>query len=607
MSVSGVPASRSRHAVIVTAASALALVLLVVASAFIGQADVAPSSVFRAFWTADDALARTILFDFRLPRIVLAVLVGSQLAVSGALLQGVTRNALASPDIIGVTAGAGLVAVVMILAVPGAPLAAVPFAALFGGAGTGALVYALAWKKGVSPERLALTGIAVTAVAQAGVTAIVTLFVENNDVLLALQWLSGSLYGKQWDPVLLVLPWSVVGLTLAFVLSHKVDVLLLGEEAATGLGMRVQIARITLVGTAVALAASAVAVVGTIAFVGLIVPHAVRILVGSRHRVVVPLSAFRLRDEGVSGRNSDGGVGRSLFHISDHATEDEDLCVMEARATTNDDARSGHSLRTAGVDLGYDFVVVRDLDLDIDMGAITSIVGPNGCGKSTTLRALSRLLKPMRGVVYLDGKLIAQYPTKEVARRLAMLPQGPSTPEGLTVEDLVWHGRYPHQGFLGSKTADDAEAVEWALEQTRLVDFTDRQLDSLSGGERQRAWVAMALAQQTPILLLDEPTTFMDLGHQLEVLELLQTLNTGSGITIVMVLHELNQASRYSDTMIAMSAGEIWARGTPAEVLTETLLREVFGVDAAVSIDPRFNKPVFIALGRADSRGEASE
>ena len=292
MSVSGVPASRSRHAVIVTAASALALVLLVVASAFIGQADVAPSSVFRAFWTADDALARTILFDFRLPRIVLAVLVGSQLAVSGALLQGVTRNALASPDIIGVTAGAGLVAVVMILAVPGAPLAAVPFAALFGGAGTGALVYALAWKKGVSPERLALTGIAVTAVAQAGVTAIVTLFVENNDVLLALQWLSGSLYGKQWDPVLLVLPWSVVGLTLAFVLSHKVDVLLLGEEAATGLGMRVQIARITLVGTAVALAASAVAVVGTIAFVGLIVPHAVRILVGSRHRVVVPLSAI---------------------------------------------------------------------------------------------------------------------------------------------------------------------------------------------------------------------------------------------------------------------------------------------------------------------------
>ena len=291
MSVPRFPGSRSRRAVIVTAASVSALVLLIVVSAFVGQADVAPSTLFRSFWSAEDALARTILIDFRLPRIVLAILVGSQLAVSGAILQGVTRNALASPDIIGVTAGASLVAVVMILAVPGVPLTAVPFAALFGGAATGALVYALAWKKGVSPERLALTGIAVTAVAQAGVTAIVTLFVENNDVLLALQWLSGSLYGKQWDPVMLILPWSVVGLTLAFVLAHKVDLLLLGEEAATGLGMRVQLARIALVGTAVALAASAVAAVGTIAFVGLIVPHAVRILIGSRHRVVVPMSA----------------------------------------------------------------------------------------------------------------------------------------------------------------------------------------------------------------------------------------------------------------------------------------------------------------------------
>ena len=258
-----------------------------------------------------------------------------------------------------------------------------------------------------------------------------------------------------------------------------------------------------------------------------------------------------------------------------------------------------HELTAVGVDLGYDFVVVRDLDLAIDVGAVTSIVGPNGCGKSTMLRALSRLLKPMRGVVYLDGKLITDYPTKEVARRLAMLPQGPSTPEGITVESLVWHGRYPHQGFLGSRASEDAEAVEWALDQTHLTQFASRQLDSLSGGERQRAWIAMALTQQTPILFLDEPTTFLDLGHQLEVLELLQTLNEDSGITIVMVLHELNQAARYSDTMIVMNAGRIWARGSPAEVLTESLLREVFGVDAAVSIDPRFGKPVFIPLGRS--------
>lgn len=264
------------------------------------------------------------------------------------------------------------------------------------------------------------------------------------------------------------------------------------------------------------------------------------------------------------------------------------------------DIDTSHSLSAVGVDLGYDEVVVADMDLDIGVGAITSIVGPNGCGKSTTLRALSRLLKPMKGTVYLDGKVINEYATKEVARRLAMLPQGPSTPEGLTVEGLVWHGRYPHQGFLGSKSAQDAEAVEWALEQTELRHYATRQLDELSGGERQRAWIAMALAQQTPILLLDEPTTFLDLGHQLEVLELLQVLNESQGITIVMVLHELNQASRYSDTMVAMKDGLIWSQGHPSEVLTEDLLRDVFGVEASVSVDPRFDKPVFIPLRRSD-------
>jgi len=259
-----------------------------------------------------------------------------------------------------------------------------------------------------------------------------------------------------------------------------------------------------------------------------------------------------------------------------------------------------HELSARGLDLGYDEkIVVTDLDLTISMGHVTSIVGPNGCGKSTTLRALSRLLKPLAGSVVLDGKAITEYHTKEVARRLGMLPQGPSTPEGLTVEGLVWHGRYPHQGFLGSRSEDDAEAVEWALAQTHLEEFGGRLMDSLSGGERQRAWIAMALAQQTPILLLDEPTTFLDLGHQLEVLELLGRLNRDQGITIIMVLHELNQASRYSDVMVAMNRGKIWAEGSPVDVLTESLLLEVFGVDASVRVDPSFSKPVFVPLGRA--------
>ncbi len=257
-------------------------------------------------------------------------------------------------------------------------------------------------------------------------------------------------------------------------------------------------------------------------------------------------------------------------------------------------------LRTSDLTLGYDDrIVVRSLDLTFPIGRITAVVGPNGSGKSTIIRAAARLLRPKGGAVFLDGKAIARIPTKEVARRLAVLPQGPSSPEGLTVERLVWNGRYPHQGFLGTSSAADAEAVAWALRQTHLEDFSERTLDALSGGERQRAWIAMALAQQTPILILDEPTTFLDLGHQLEVLELLGELNERQGMTVIMVLHELNQAARYSDHMVAVQAGSIWRQGTPDEVMTKELLEVVFGVHADVRVDEISGKPYCVPLSRA--------
>jgi len=257
-------------------------------------------------------------------------------------------------------------------------------------------------------------------------------------------------------------------------------------------------------------------------------------------------------------------------------------------------------LRADHLTLGYDRrIVVTDLDLTFPIGKVTAVVGPNGSGKSTIVRATARLLRPKGGMVLLDGKAIARMPTKEVARRLAVLPQGPSSPEGLTVERLVWNGRYPHQGFLGAGSTTDAEAVKWALHETNLEAFADRPLDALSGGERQRAWIAMALAQQTPILLLDEPTTFLDLGHQLEVLELIRDLNANQGMTVVMVLHELNQAARYSDHMVAVSHGDIWRQGTPAEVLTRELLVDVFGVHAEVNIDPTSGKPYCVPTARA--------
>ena len=257
------------------------------------------------------------------------------------------------------------------------------------------------------------------------------------------------------------------------------------------------------------------------------------------------------------------------------------------------------ALTTRKLTLAYDGKPIIDtLDLAIPAGKITVLVGPNGCGKSTLLKGLGRLLKPKGGVVYLDNASISQLPTKVVAKRLGLLPQGPMAPEGLTVRDLVAQGRYPHQGWLQQWSIEDERQVEAALAITELEDLAARPIDSLSGGQRQRAWIAMTLAQNTQILLLDEPTTFLDLAHQIEVLDLLYDLNQREGRTIVMVLHELNQACRYGDHLIAMKEGQIYAQGQPSQVMTESLVREVFGLDCRVVNDPVAGTPLCIPIGR---------
>ena len=260
---------------------------------------------------------------------------------------------------------------------------------------------------------------------------------------------------------------------------------------------------------------------------------------------------------------------------------------------------ASHSLSAEALTLSYgDRIIVENLDLAIPPGSITAIVGANGCGKSTLLRALARLIPPRAGQVVLDGKALHGRPTKEIARTLGLLPQSPIAPEGIAVADLVGRGRHPHQKLLARWSAHDYDVVAQALAATGVADLAERSADELSGGQRQRVWIAMALAQETDILLLDEPTTFLDVAHQIEVLDLLTDLNRERGTTIVMVLHDINMAARYADHLFALRGGEIVASGRPTEVVTDRLIREVFDLDALVVRDPVSGTPIVLPRGR---------
>jgi len=257
------------------------------------------------------------------------------------------------------------------------------------------------------------------------------------------------------------------------------------------------------------------------------------------------------------------------------------------------------TLQARSLSVAYDRAPVLDgLDLELPRGRVTAIVGANGCGKSTLLRALARLLAPQAGSVLLDGREIRELPSREVARRLGVLPQAPVAPEGLTVADLAARGRYPHQGLFRQWSPGDELAVEDALAATGMRELRDRPLDALSGGQRQRAWIAMALAQETELLLLDEPTTFLDLAHQLEVLDLLDRLVAERGRTVVMVLHDLNQACRYADQLVALRDGRIHAAGAPGDVVDGAFVHDVFGLEASVVEDPVTGTPLCLPISK---------
>lgn len=269
------------------------------------------------------------------------------------------------------------------------------------------------------------------------------------------------------------------------------------------------------------------------------------------------------------------------------------------------DHRSSHAVSRLGarvISVAYrDRAVLADLSLDIPDGSFCVIIGANGCGKSTLLKALARVIAPNTGAVLLDGAAISSLHTREVARRLGLLPQESVAPDGITVRDLVARGRHPHQGFLGRWTPADERALSWALAATGIADLADRFVDELSGGQRQRVWIALVLAQETPLMLLDEPTSYLDIAHQVDLLELLRHLNRAHGRTLVAVLHDLNQAFRYADHLIAMKDGAILAEGRPERLVTPDFVKRLFGLSCLVIEDPVAHRPMVVPTGGRDA------
>ncbi len=257
-----------------------------------------------------------------------------------------------------------------------------------------------------------------------------------------------------------------------------------------------------------------------------------------------------------------------------------------------------------GIKVGYENnIVIEDLSLTIKKGTVTTIIGENGCGKSTLLKSIGRILKPKQGEIMVEEFNVHKTNTKKIAQIIGMLPQSPKAPNGLTVSEIVEYGRFPHKKSNGRLNKEDHEIVEWALEQTDLIEFKDRNIHSLSGGQRQRVWIAMVLAQQTEVILLDEPTTYLDMAYQLEVLQLVQTLNKEKQITVIMVLHDINQASRFSDEIVMLKKGTIVEQGAPSQVMTKEALKKVFNIDAHLMNLPDTDIPVCISYELLQKEG----
>lgn len=560
--------------------------------------------------TTELSTAALVVWTIRLPRILAAIVVGAALGVSGAVFQSLTRNELASPYILGVSAGAGL-SVLVVLVFWTALRPFLPVVAAAGGGLAFLAVYIVAWKGGTSPVRLVLAGVVMATILDALQMVLYLLVDDVGMVHSAMAWIIGSLIGVDWEILNQALPWIGICLVGLLLSSRHLDVISLGDRTASSLGMSVELIRFGFATGAVLLASTSVTVAGTIGFVGLIMPHVARTLVGGNNRQVMLASAISggtllaLADvlsrlvfsptqipvgivTGLVGggyflflmrRQSIGGLGEGSGERVSWSASGED----QEDDTTDEIEADGRILTVEDLELGYGEgdSVVNSVSFGVKPETLTVLVGPNGSGKSTLLRGIGRMLSPRTGRIRLEGQPIHQLTRKQFARALAMLQQEHDMLTDTTVEELVMHGRYPYRPFFSAPDSEDRDAVNKALERTGISPYRRRSLGEMSGGEKQLAWLAMCLAQQSDILLLDEPTTFLDVSHQYELLDLLDELTASEGKTVLLVLHDLSLAVRYADRLIVMNEGQIVTSGGPG-VLTSEVLRSVFDVDGRI-------------------------
>ncbi|MFW5845701.1 MAG: iron chelate uptake ABC transporter family permease subunit [Planctomycetota bacterium] len=541
-----------------------------------------------------------VVWSIRLPRVLAAMAVGAALAVSGAVFQAITRNDLASPYILGVSAGAGLTALlVMVLASVLQPW--LPLLAALGGSLAFLLVYAVAWRGGASPVRLVLAGVVVATILTSLQTA-VHLFADNVAVVHnAIAWTTGSLVGVDWPPLLRALPWLLPALAALLLAARQLDLISLGDRVAAGVGMPVERVRFLLAALAVLLASASVTIAGTVGFVGLIVPHVARGLVGTDHRRLLPAAAAC----GAALLCAADAIARLAFSptqvpvgiLTGLLGGGYFLLLMRRRGigglgrrgrrrlSTTPAPAAAAGLQAEAISAGYDGPpVLHDISLQAPAGALTVLVGANGSGKSTLVKTIAGQVPALSGSVHFAGDDLLVLTQRQRACRLAILQQEHDIPSGLTVEQLVWHGRHAHRGLFGVTRSSDAAAVQRALALAEAGPLRDRELQSLSGGQRQLAWLAMALAQEAPLLALDEPTTYLDIGHQYHLLQLLQRLSREQGITVLAVLHDLDLACRFADQLVLLAEGRIQAAGQAAAVLTPERLARCFGISGQVAV-----------------------